>query len=145
MGSVQISQKMISESGRSTLSKKRYESGNLRAWIESGIMHGEYLKPIISIEIAKEMVDTRHKLSEGKPISIVIDISRTKSVSKEARDYLASEEGSINLIACALITKSRIQNLLANTFVLLNTPKVPIKFFRYKTYALDWLKNQKQN
>ena len=145
MGSVQISQKMISETGRSTLNKKRYESGNLRAWIEGNMMHGEYLKSIITLEIAKEMVLTRHKLSEGKPISIVIDISKTKSVSKEAREYLASEEGSKDLIACALITKSRIQNLLANTFVLINTPKVPIKFFRYKTYALDWLKNQKQN
>ena len=62
-----------------------------------------------------------------------------KSLQKEAREYLASEEGVKGLIAAAYVMDNSFGSFIANFFVSVYKTKIPIKVFTKKEAALKWL------
>lgn len=116
-----------------------FENDYARGWNEDDVMYAEFKVPIMDLEAAKQSVSARLLAAEGKDYVFLIDARKVNSITKEARDYLASEEGSRQIIASALVIDSKVGKLLGNFFLQINKPKIPLKLFTNKADALEWL------
>jgi len=90
-------------------------------------------------------VEKRKKKSNYQKKKIFIDVTEVKGVSKEARDYLGTEEGSDLLIAAAIYTNSKLSTFLANFFMRVNlvSTNYPVRLFTDRKKAMDWLAHLK--
>ena len=110
----------------------------------NGIVYGMYKNVEVDIEAAKEVTAARIKIHEGIPAVLIVDVSKMKSVSKEARTYF-SKHGSQNLKATAIIITSGFTSMLANFFMRVNfkKPQVPTRIFSNKVDATAWIEKYK--
>lgn len=116
------------------------ETSYIKLWKKEKILFCEYADNIdISLEIAKECVEKRIAFSEGKNYPVFINMKGVRSLTKEAREYLAVE-GARLIIAGALITGSPLTKILGNVFLTVNKPQVPTRLFINENEALEWLK-----
>lgn len=122
------------------------ENEHFKIYFENKILVGEIKKNVyVDLKVAKNIVEKRKMISNFQMIKIFIDVTEVKGVSKEARDYLGTEEGSELLVAAAICTNSKLSTFLANFFLkvnLINT-NYPIKLFTNRKKAMDWLTNLK--
>lgn len=109
-------------------------------WIEDDVIFGKY-KPslVINLEVAKEAVNDRKKMSNGICKPFLIDITELLSVDANARKYLASAEACEFLSATAIYTHNKLLAFLGNAFILLDKPIIPVKVFTDKEAGLKWL------
>ena len=121
-----------------------YKDECLELKIEDDIIFGIIYTENITLSCAQKIVDSRYKIAKGKTYATLIDISRLKSVTKEARDFLAEGKAVEHLSATALYTNSAVSRLAANFFLSFNKPNVPSKVFTNEALALSWLKEMKQ-
>lgn len=98
-------------------------------------------KVIIDLDAARECVEQRKKLTDFNSAAILIDAKNIKNLTKEARQYLGSEEGYRLLSAAAVISESHVSNFIANFFIKVNLSQasVPVKLFSKKSKAIEWL------
>ena len=73
----------------------------------------------------------------------VLVTSSNSTISKEAREYIASESFVQKTIAKAIVTGDVWQRILANWYVKLNQPKLLTKIFDDRESALCWLRKQR--
>lgn len=114
-------------------------------WVEDGIIHGVYnpdLK-IINIDIARQLVNDRLKISQEVVRPVLADTSNVKSVTREAEKYMASDEAMKYLSATAILVHSIVAKLIANIYIRLSRPSIPTQVFVDKKKALNWLKQFK--
>jgi hypothetical protein len=97
---------------------------------------------VVTLEMAKAMVRSRVEFAENISYPAVVFIDGLKSITKEARDYLA-EDGTIGLIAGALVMKSVYNTFIGNFFLKLTNPPFPSKIFTDVNVALEWLEQYK--
>lgn len=108
-----------------------------------GIVLANYHDDVyISLAVAQKSVAERLVFSHSDPIALMVDGTNVKGISKEARDYYGSEEGSAQLIASAIYTRSKLSAFLANFLLKVNLHRtnIPIKLFNDKEKAIEWLK-----
>jgi hypothetical protein len=111
-------------------------------WIVDDVICGSFSENLeINLEIAKQTVQYRVALCEGRDRLCLIDLRGVKSTTKEARDYLANE-GSIYLKAAAFIVNSSLTRALANFFIMIHKPKQTTRLFTDGDSAMAWLKEQ---
>lgn len=60
--------------------------------------------------------------------------------SKEAREYIASDEVSEVVAADAFVIKGLALRIIGNGYLKINKPKRPGKLFSSQTLAVEWLK-----
>ncbi|MEI9809100.1 MAG: hypothetical protein WDO16_15245 [Bacteroidota bacterium] len=94
----------------------------------------------VNLEMAKEIVKARLTLAESKPVVALAYNQGVKSLTKEARDYLSSDEGSEGLLAGAVILDSPFSSFLGNFYLSVAKPKIPARSFTTTEAALKWLK-----
>lgn len=116
------------------------ENEAAKVWVDGNIMHCYFKTERLDLDIAKECVNLRLEASGERFFPTLIDATGLKSVTKEARDYFGSEEGSRNIVASALIINSVVGKFLTNFFLQINKPKVPIRVFTDKRDAVNWLR-----
>ena len=117
------------------------ENKYLEGWMENGVVFTVY-KPELKIDlaIAKETVNLRKSIHNGITIPVFVDIRNLKSVTNEAREWLAQKEAQEFLSAVAIFTNTPIQNLFANFYLKLSKPPIPTQLFSDKEKAIRWLK-----
>ena len=98
-----------------------------------------------NIDQVKQMVDLRLKVTQEDPYLFLVNIKNVKKISKEVRDFLASEKGAERVIAAAIITGSMITAIFANFFLKVNKPAVITKLFAEEDEAIKWLKTQNKD
>lgn len=126
---------MISEK----IIEKTIEIPIAKMWRQEGIIYVKFIDKLdMSLENAQSGVKARVKLSEGMSYPVLIDMRGIKSVTKEAREYLA-DEGAKLIKAGALIVGSPLNRTLGNIFLWVNKPKVPTRLFTDEEEALKWL------
>jgi len=125
--------------------RKVLETEAAQLEIKDGIIYARY-RPgvIVTLEMAKDMVKSRVEFAENVSYPAVVFIDGLKSISKEARDYLA-EDGTIGLVAGALVMKSVYNTFIGNFFLKLTSPPFPSKIFTDLNSALEWLEQYKPN
>jgi hypothetical protein len=121
------------------MSSSFFENNYIKAWYENNILFAEFKIEKLDLKSAKETVDLRLDMAEGVNHLVLIDAQQVKTITKEARDYFASEEGSKFIIASALVLNSTVGKLLGNFFLQISKPKVPLHLFTNKNDALEWL------
>lgn len=110
-------------------------------YFKEGILMAQYQVAHIDLEIANTCVQFRLKNSPAYPIPVWIDLRHVRSVSKEARDFLATEESYRGIAVCALITPSIGTRLIARFFMHFSQPVAPTRLFGSGEKALNWLKD----
>jgi hypothetical protein len=117
------------------------EDEYLKAWIEDDILYGEYsLNLEMTLDIAMETVKIRHNLAGKKPYPVIIDLHNLKSITKEARDFLAKGKAVESVIAIALISRTNLHKIIGNLYLTFSKPSVPTKLFNNKNEAIAWIK-----
>jgi hypothetical protein len=118
------------------------ENRSVLCWQEDCILFGVFKTARIDLATAMVAVESRSTAGENTPMHFVVDARKVKSISKEAREYLASEEGTHNVIATALIFDSDIGIFLGNFFLKINKPKVPLRIFSNYDEGVQWLNSR---
>jgi hypothetical protein len=109
--------------------------------MEDGVMVITYADNlVISLDIAKEMVEDRRQFSGSIPLPLLVDIRGLASVDTPSRKYFATPGAVENVPVAALLAKSLLSKLVGNIYITVDKPSLSIKLFTDHNKALTWLK-----
>jgi hypothetical protein len=113
-----------------------------RVWIDDdGIARGEALPDSNETrEGAKAMIEHLRRAGGGRRLRFLMDIRRGRSISRDARTYLGSEEVGTVVLAGALLVDSALSRGIGNFYLAINRPRWPVRLFTSETEALAWLR-----
>jgi hypothetical protein len=99
----------------------------------------------IDLPGAHTVLNNRLHFSKGRDYALLIDVRGLKSITKEARDFLSSENGQKGIKASALLISGYLSSTIANFFLQVNTrkKKFPVKTFVDRQKAINWLQQYK--
>lgn len=78
------------------------------------------------------------KMSNGKPRPFITDNRNVKSFGYEERDYVAKNIHQF-ASASAIIEDSVVTRFITHTIVTMFKPQIPLKIFKTKQDAVEWL------
>lgn len=118
-----------------------FENEHAIFWLdENKIIHSDYKdNTAVTYDSAREELEICRKFKLNKRALSVVNMSPVKSVSKEARNFYASEEFADCYEAVALITRTTISRVIGNFFLGINKPIFPVKLFNEEEDAIKWL------
>lgn len=101
---------------------------------------------IISLEIAREMIDQRLEFTGYEERYIFFDARNIKEVDKRARDLLSTDEGKEKIKGVAVFVNSTLTTFVVNYVIKVcyKNSSIPIRLFMDRQKALDWLLALKQ-
>ena len=109
----------------------------------NGILLGKIkTDSIITIKDAIEIVNIYKNNFHCPNRKLLSDVSRLKSLSKEAKDYFSGDNGLFNYFdALAVISNSKMEigSMLVHTILKIIPMKKPTRMFYNKAEAIDWL------
>jgi hypothetical protein len=122
------------------MSKKFIENGFCKQWIEKDIIHCRF-QPFLEIDLPtmKKCIADQLTITENIPMAMLADVRYLKYFNSEAREYLASPDGSKHLLAAAFLVATQIEKFLIRLFIEVNHPAVPCKIFTERKDAIEWL------
>jgi hypothetical protein len=100
----------------------------------------------VTLDDAKEHLEAGWALSAGLDHTLLlIDMGQIRSVSREARVHYARGDslrppGSAENRAIAIVVGSVLGKAIANFFLGMNRPAVPVRLFVERDRALAWLR-----
>lgn len=106
---------------------------------EKGIVIGIFKTDFVDIKVAEHLVNKRVEITNNKSCALLADIKRVKNVTKEARDFFASEKGCVGIIATALLIDSPLGSMIGNFYINISRPLRPVKIFVDESKAKKWL------
>lgn len=113
--------------------------------LQDDLLIATYKKGLkITLPIAKEVVRSRLEFLNYKPVVAIVYNAGVVSMTKEARDFLSSEEGVAGIIAGAMVLNSPFGSFLGNFYISVAKPVRPIRIFTKSANALKWLKKFKK-
>lgn len=107
--------------------------------LENGIIISTWKSTLVDLTIAKKMLVSRLEILKGQQYPFLIKINSLKDLTKEARDFFASEQGCEGVIAGAIYVNSVLENYIAAFFIMVNRPMRPTKIFNDEIKAKKWL------
>lgn len=119
------------------------ETEYVKIYLDNGILAAEWKRSIIDISIAKAVVNSRNHFADGINYPVLVKINSIIGGSKEARDFLASEEACKGMIAGAIVVDSIFETMLANLFIGRSKPIIPTRIFSSEAKARKWLEQFK--
>ncbi len=108
--------------------------------ISEGIMFVVGTDEIINKHTAQSVVNYRLTVSKGELYPILSDLRMVKKITKEAQDFFSTKQASEDAKAVGVLVKSALQSAIANFFLKINKPLVPVKLFTHEEIAIKWLK-----
>jgi len=121
---------------------EKQHTRNATIWLESDGIIRSKVSPgsVDSLEDAKAFVAAVLKIAPIKRYPALVDIRNKKFTSREARAYYAAQGGNMASV-CAILIGSKLTAVLANFFLRINKPTIPVKIFNSEEKALKWLKS----
>lgn len=95
--------------------------------------------PVHDLQGALENLEFSKKISLGKPRPLLVDMTATKSMTREAREEYAKAGVDSIVTAIGLVTRSAMSRIVANFFLSFNQPAVPTRLFNNADAAKKWL------
>ncbi len=84
----------------------------------------------------KDAIEAIASCSGGVPLPLLVDMRSMRSIAREARKQFAQTTVSSRV---ALLVESALSSTLANFFLGLSRPDVPMRVFTDEADALAWL------
>jgi hypothetical protein len=110
-------------------------------WLDSeGLIHAHVQPVELGLDDAREAVREITLLGQGRKRPVLVDLRVCKSISIDARSYLASPEMARVEAAVALLIASRLRKVVGNLFMGLSRRPVPTRLFTSEANALEWLR-----
>lgn len=121
---------------------KEYDTASFWKEDEDDILFFKYAPRLeMTIEVAREIVRSRLEYCKGASMYVLIDATNIKSATKEARDYMNSNEGGLKgVLGGAFLSNSVVATLAINLFIKVSNHPIPARFFTNKHDAIKWLK-----
>lgn len=91
-------------------------------------------------EDAAEILEKAALTYTGEAFVVVADIRNMKSISNEARAYLAGKHAEQLHAAVAILVDGMATRLIANFFINFHKPSRPTRIFSDEQKAIEWLK-----
>jgi hypothetical protein len=113
---------------------------------ENEILYAKFLNNVaIDLGAAKKIFHYRMDFTGGRSFPILVDSTGIKSTTKEARDFLSSDEARAGVKATAILISGYLSSAIANFFlnVTVKKPLVPTRIFSDRQKAINWLKQYK--
>ncbi len=110
---------------------------------DENIVWGELDSTPQTLKTAEENIDAQARVRDalGKEMTrVVIDMRQTVQITREARNYYASERTASIQRATALLIESPLSAMIANFFMGLNKPLSPTRMFTSEDKAIAWLR-----
>ena len=110
-------------------------------WIEgNGILCSISKKdaPDITREQGMSQLEDLKRITGGRKLCMLLDITYARPTKREDREYGAEELTKV-VKALALISKSALGKMVANLFFNLKPPPYPTKMFNEEQEAREWL------
>ena len=117
-----------------------YENDFISIQFRNGVLYGKYKVDVIDLPVAESATDYRMKVTGGKKIASIVDISAVKHVDKEARTFFSSLRAGQDLLALAVILNNPVTRMMGNFFVKFYHPEYPFRFFTNLEEAGAWIK-----
>ena len=120
------------------------KSGVTRSWlVKPNVVYAECESGAdITLEDAKSDISiTNQHISEGA-FGVIINTTEINSITKDARDYYASNEQDVGNVAKALIVDSFFSKVIANFLMRYSNNPVPTRLFIDVNEALDWVQSK---
>jgi len=111
--------------------------------LDDGIMVLKFKVKKFDLEAAKVVVASRLEASNGISYPMLVDGRDVSSITKEARDYFAKDDGIKLLLASALVADSVLGKFIGNFFLQINKPILPLRLFTDEKEAYKWLQQFK--
>lgn len=117
----------------------------LRSYItwmgEDGIARS-VVKPNAEISLDDAIANSKavNDLFVDAKFPLLIDSTKIKSMSREARKYLAVNDRSTHITAFAVLANSFLSMIIVNFFFKFNKTGVPARMFTNEENAIKWLK-----
>jgi len=119
--------------------QKKLDTPYVYLELEDDLLIGYYKKDKkIDLAAAKQIVEDRLEFTGGHPVLILAINLGVRNMTKEARDYLATE-GVKSVIAGAIITGSPVGSFIGNWYLSISKPLIPSRIFTRKEAAIKWL------
>ncbi|MFH1795906.1 MAG: hypothetical protein ABIK36_06570 [Pseudomonadota bacterium] len=94
----------------------------------------------VTLADAQETMAAYQKLNNGRRLPLFIDTKKMKSLSRDARQFYASEEAAACASAAGIIVGTPVSRVLGTFYLGLSNPKLPSRLFSDDDEALAWLK-----
>lgn len=108
------------------------------------VIHINYApKLYIDLEIAKQGVAERLKISEGRTYPMCVDASNVIGIDEDALKYLSMGDAVKYISACSIIVTNQLTRILATTLIMVKRPPVVTRLFTNKESAVKWLEYYK--
>jgi hypothetical protein len=106
-----------------------------------GIIHVQFEAGFVGdIQDAKNQVQVFNQLRGDRKAVILGVFEEDNNFTREAREYVASDEVSAIVAAEAFVIKGLALRILGNGYLKINKPKRPARLFNSRTAALHWLR-----
>jgi hypothetical protein len=115
----------------------------IETWIEDGILYITLNFENYTEQMVEAGIKQRLELTKDKSYPILADIRNIKNFSREARQRLAQKDAAFGTKAVALLSNSKVQEVLYNFFNTIYKAPAPTKTFTNKEKAIEWLKQFK--
>lgn len=95
------------------------------------------------VEHARNMTKTFRKIVPEGRVRVLVIYQEDNTFTKEAREYIASDEVSMVVRADALIIRGLALTIIGNGYLRINKPKRPTRLFTSPDAGLKWLEQFK--
>lgn len=121
------------------MSETLLDNDLVKIQFENNILIGTFKSETVDLELCKHITKTRLEVQNGRSYPLLSNIQAIKTISKPARDFMASEEGCEGVIAAAVLIGSPLGSMIGNFFISISRPLRPTKIFTDETEAKNWL------
>lgn len=125
-----------------------YENEYCSFRLDGQILVSKFKKgAILNLTAAKSVIELRTEICNGKSYPVLILDDGIGSVTKEARDYFASPNGTVGVEAAAMVYSNSFNRMVARFFLLVSVNKllVPTDIFSNIETAKTWLNQYIEN
>ena len=115
-------------------------------WMDDSGIAKTVVKANSSIVIDDAIANSKvvNSLEGEHKFPLLVDSRKIKSITKEARDFYTIKDRETRVTAFAILCSSSVSKVIANFFIGINKPAVPVRLFTDESKAIDWCKKMKE-
>lgn len=120
--------------------RETFEGEIATYWFDDGILVSLSKSPKRTVELIKANVQLVQRITNNKPVPLLIYLSNSPVPDKETRKY-STEQLPVIYSAMAMVSKPGLSKFIMNILFSLKKPPIPMKSFTDDNEAKNWLRS----